>query len=127
MRRFARNGVSSKPAAIKIPSRDVRTCSSTHSFMSAELLRKFKTVPGVRTFITLSTIGRDQAVDSCVVQVWIESLDGDYSIQLPPLLVIDKIPVSCEDAPSENDVRRWPYLEDSGVILEDRARPRWVF
>ena len=41
-------------------------------------------------------------------------------MKLPPLFVLDQIPVSREDTPSGNDLRRWSYLKDSGVTLGDQ-------
>ena len=95
---------------------------STHSFICAPLLRALGISPITNTSITLSTISKDEKIDSCVIpHLWIESLDGAFRMELPPLFVLDKIPISRRDTPGEDDLKRWSYLKESGVTLEDRV------
>ena len=95
---------------------------STHSFICAPLLRALGISPITNTSITLSTISKDERIDSCVIpHLWIASLDGTFRMELPPLFMLDRIPVTRRDTPGEDDLKKWPYLKESGVTLEDRV------
>ena len=95
---------------------------STHSFICAQLADELAVSPTEKTSITLSTINKEQRIESCVIpHVWIQSLDGDCDMELPPLFVLDTIPVSRKDIPNKSDLQNWSYLEDSGVTLDEQV------
>ena len=92
---------------------------STHSFITGHLLDKMKMMPQKKMPLKVSTIRGEEAMDSSLVPgLLIESLDGDNNMELPPLYVLDYIPVKAEDVPSQEDMKTWSYLQDAGVYLE---------
>ena len=93
---------------------------STHSFLSKQLLERLGAHPSENTSITLSTINADQIFDTCIVpHVIIEDLEYNNRLELPPLFVLNTIPVSSDDAPTVDDLRMWPYLIEGGVHFEE--------
>ena len=93
---------------------------STHSFISRRLLNMLGATPTKTTSVTLSTINADQQFDTCIVpQVTIEDLDCNNRLELPPLFVLNRIPVTHDDAPNASDLSKWPYLLDEGVKIEE--------
>ena len=92
---------------------------STHSFITGHLLDKIKMMPQKKMPLNVSTIRGEEAMDSRLVPgLLIESLDGDNNMELPPLYVLDYIPVKAEDVPSQEDMKTWSHLQDAGVYLE---------
>ena len=92
---------------------------STHSFIAGHLLEKLGMKPQKRTPLKVSTIGGEKTMNSSIIPgLLIEDLDQGNSLELPPLYVLDCIPVMTDDMPSQEDVKRWAYLEEEGVALE---------
>ena len=76
--------------------------------------------PAETTSVTLSTISADTKLQTCVVShAIIEDLEYNNRLELPPLFVLSRIPVSNEDSPNANDVDSWSYLIEGGVQLEE--------
>ena len=95
---------------------------STHSFASRHLLEILRVHPQGHTSITLSTINADQKLDTCIVShVIIEDMECNNRLELPPLFVLNRIPVSSDDGPSPDDVNKWQYLLDGGVHIEEKV------
>ena len=92
---------------------------STYSFVASHLLDKMKMKPQRKMPLKVSTIKRQEVMDSSLVPgLVIESLDGDNGMELPPLYVLDHIPVEPEDVPSQEDIDFWTHLQDAGVHLQ---------
>ncbi|KAF0301072.1 hypothetical protein FJT64_026562 [Amphibalanus amphitrite] len=90
---------------------------STHSFISKHLLQKMKVTPQNNSSLRVCTIRGEAVMDSCLVPgLVIRSLDGDNCMELPPLYVLDHIPVTSEDIPSEEDgpPETWPSDPEAG-------------
>ncbi|KAF0286669.1 hypothetical protein FJT64_014852 [Amphibalanus amphitrite] len=90
---------------------------STHSFISKHLLQKMKVTPQNNSSLRVCTIRGEAVMDSCLVPgLVIGSLDGDNCMELPPLYVLDHIPVTSEDIPSEEDgpPETWPSDPEAG-------------
>ena len=82
---------------------------STHSFISGTLLERLGAQPAETTSVTLSTISADTKLQTCVVShVIVEDLEYNNRLELPPLFVLSRIPVSNEDSPNAKDVDSWP-------------------
>ena len=91
---------------------------STHSFITGHLLDKMKMTPRKKTLLKVSTIRGEEAMDSCLVPgLLIGDLDGGNVMELPPLYVLNHIPVMSEDIPSQEDMERYAYLEEAGVSV----------
>ena len=91
---------------------------STHSFISRHLLDELGMKPQMRTPLKVSTISGEQTMNSSIVPgLLIEDLDQDNVMELPPLYVLDRIPVVTDDVPSQEDVERWTYLQEASVTL----------
>ncbi|KAF0308358.1 ATP-dependent RNA helicase DDX51 [Amphibalanus amphitrite] len=75
-----------------------------------------------QTSMTVSTIVSDQKMSTSVVSgVTIENEETGTRQELPPLYTLNTIPVTEDDIPTVDDVRRWPYLLESGVTVSDEA------
>ncbi|XP_043241728.1 uncharacterized protein LOC122391661 [Amphibalanus amphitrite] len=107
---------------VTVPTSAFLDSGSTHSFISRQLLDQLGAQPTENTSVTLSTINSDQRIATCMVsRVIMEDLDITSRLELPPLIVLNRIPVSKEDAPDANDLKKWPYLINGGVNLEENV------
>lgn len=92
---------------------------STHSFVSQDLVKKLGMTPQQKTSVILSTVRDESKLESSLVtQVCIEDLQGEHTMELPPMYMLKKISISAEDLPSEEDLQMWSYLSENGVKLE---------
>ena len=91
---------------------------STHSFISDHLLDELGLKQQKRTPLKVSTISGEKTMNSSMIPgLLIEDLDQGNVMELPPLYVLDSIPVVTDDVPSQEDMQRWTYLQDAGVTL----------
>lgn len=92
---------------------------STHSFVTSDLLRELDVKTNGSTSMVVSTInGEKRMKGSLATGLTIRNLDQNHALDLPPLYVLDSIPVASEDAPSKEDLDKWPYLSQGGVTID---------
>ena len=93
---------------------------STHTFISRTLVESLHMKPQKKTSVVMSTINDEQELETSLVsQVTLRSLDGENAMELPAMYVLEKIPVAPEDFASQDDLKKWPYLAQRGVHLEN--------
>ncbi|XP_043191513.1 uncharacterized protein LOC122364821 [Amphibalanus amphitrite] len=115
------------PVVVLINGRRLKTAAffdtgSTHSFITEQLISEAGMSPDRQTSMTVSTIVSDQKMSTSVVSgVTIENEETGTRQELPPLYTLNTIPVTEDDIPTVDDVRRWPYLLESGVTVSDEA------
>ena len=95
-------------------------CLSTYAFMDngcgavfvdSELQRAMKTK--VRsTKLLLKTMNLEEMIDTDVVtdNLQVGNIDGTSFVDLPSVFVKDSIPVTMEDAPTQEEIDRWEHL-----------------
>ena len=93
---------------------------STHTFISRTLADRLHMKSQKKTSVIMSTINDEQQLETSLVsQVTMKSLHGENEMELPPMYVLEKIPVAPEDFASQDDLKKWPCLSEMGVHLED--------
>ena len=91
---------------------------STHSFITRQLVNQLGITPQKKSTIIMSTINGDKHLTSSIVAgVWIRSREGNHQMELPPLYVLDEIPVDREDFVTQDDVSKWYHLRERGVSI----------
>ncbi|XP_056001985.1 uncharacterized protein LOC125664373 [Ostrea edulis] len=121
-------GDSVKQALPIVPVRLKSKCSdkylTTYAFLDSgsnatfclESLTDLLNVEGKRTKLNLVTMGQEKVHDSYVIcGLEVSDLNGDNTIELPPVFTQSTLPVSKKDVISLEDVKRWPHLH--GVEL----------
>lgn len=98
---------------------------STSTFCTDSLLQRLQ-ARGKKSRIKLTTLGSTNEIDTVIVDnLNVSDIDDNKSIHLPAVLSRPNIPVSKEEIPTQEDVDRWPQLQerlhleklDSGVDL----------
>ena len=91
---------------------------STHSFITRKLVNQLSCQPQRKSSIIMSTINGDKRLTSSIVAgVWIGSREGNNRMELPPLYVLDEIPVDEEDFVTQEDVSKWSHFRERGVSV----------
>ena len=69
--------------------------------------------------LAIKTLNHEESVNSAIVtdDLQIAGLDKSNFIDLPSVYIQDKIPVSTDDAPTQEDVNIWEHLKDINVKL----------
>ncbi len=61
----------------------------------------------------LKTMGQEKPIKTFRLSgLEVSGLDSDYFIKLPETFTQSSIPVSQENIPREEDIKKWPYLKD---------------
>ncbi|XP_052256117.1 uncharacterized protein LOC127861549 [Dreissena polymorpha] len=85
---------------------------STATFCSDQVLHLLG-IEGKKTILNLTTLGNKQKQTTREVKgLEISSLDGEHTIELPPVFTQPFLSLSRADVPSEEDVTGWPHLRD---------------
>lgn len=85
---------------------------SSATFATESLINQL-TVNGHNTSIMLRTMGNEAVVNTCVVKgLEISSLDGNQFIDLSEVYSQNTIPVTKDNIPCQEDIKRWPHLKD---------------
>ena len=67
---------------------------------------------GEETSFSLSTIEKQKSKVKCnVVTLVVHNLQEDEFIDLPSVFSTPAYPITCNDIPKEEDVKRWPHLD----------------
>ncbi|KAJ8406743.1 hypothetical protein AAFF_G00296590 [Aldrovandia affinis] len=83
-----------------------------------ENLMKWLHAKGWKTEILLRTMGQERLVKSYgLTGLEVTNLEGTTHLNLPRVYTQDRIPVSKENIPTQNDLEKWPYL--SGIQLDE--------
>ena len=62
--------------------------------------------------MSLSTIEKQKSKVKCtVVSLVVHNLQEDEFIDLPSVLSTPALPITCDDIPKQEDVKRWPHLD----------------
>ena len=95
---------------------------STGSFCSSRLIKKLGLEIGSLSsvMLTLSTIHGESTSDTPLVPgVTVSSLDGNNPIDLPPLYVINEIPVEASGSITKSDLDKWDHLRNLDLPVID--------
>lgn len=85
---------------------------SSATFCTERIMEKLH-VSGMKTNILLKTMGHEKRVKTYrLTELEVGSLNGNSFIDLPGVFTQSSIPVSQENIPKQDDIRRWPYLND---------------
>ncbi|XP_025763461.1 uncharacterized protein LOC112847046 isoform X2 [Oreochromis niloticus] len=88
---------------------------STACFCTEELMHELN-LTGRKTNILLKTMGEEKVVSSHIVSgLEISSLDSDDFFELPEMYSHSDIPASADNAPSQDYVNRWTYLQQVSI------------
>lgn len=90
---------------------------STGTFCTESLSRKLN-VKGKKASILLRTMGNKNIVNTNLISgLQVAALDDNDYIELPDVMTQKTMPVSKCNVPRQNDIEKWPYLQD--VKLHD--------
>ncbi|XP_064650125.1 uncharacterized protein LOC135501515 [Lineus longissimus] len=85
---------------------------STVNFCSEELMRKLG-AGGRKTRITLDTMGTEHTMQTYVVKdLEVCDIEGHSSVDISKLYTKDSIPVSSRHIPKQEDIIKWPQLNE---------------
>lgn len=88
---------------------------STACFCTEELMHELN-LSGRKTKILLKTMGEEKVVSSHIVSgLEISSLDSNDFFELPEMYSHSDIPASADNAPSQDYVNRWTYLQQVSI------------
>ena len=84
---------------------------TVESFVTESLLKKLG-ANGYQTTLSLTTMAKERSnLRSSIVSLEVSDLDGQYTVNLPSVYSVMKLPVSKENIPRQTDVDRWPHLQ----------------
>ncbi|KAJ8402854.1 hypothetical protein AAFF_G00361680 [Aldrovandia affinis] len=90
---------------------------SSATFCTENLMKRLH-AKGRKTEILLRTMGQERPVKSYgLTGLEVTNLEGTTHLNLPRVYTQDRIPVSKENIPTQNDLEKWPYL--SGIQLDE--------
>ncbi|KAJ8391888.1 hypothetical protein AAFF_G00083590 [Aldrovandia affinis] len=90
---------------------------SSATFCTENLMNRLH-AKGRKTEILLRTMGQERLVKSYgLTGLEVTNLEGTTHLNLPRVYTQDRIPVSKENIPTQNDLEKWPYL--SGIQLDE--------
>ncbi|XP_062610668.1 uncharacterized protein LOC134272454 [Saccostrea cucullata] len=85
---------------------------STTTFCSEEIARSLH-LEGKKTVLNLTTIGQQRTENCCILSgLEVSDLNGDHTIDLPPMYTQPDLPISKKDIVTSEDLQRWPHLRD---------------
>lgn len=85
---------------------------STGSFCT-ETLRKMLLVKTTPSRILLRTLGQEKVIDINMVSgLEVSRIERDDFIKLPHVYIQEKIPVTREQIPNQDDIKEWRYLKE---------------
>ncbi|KAJ8372561.1 hypothetical protein AAFF_G00281380 [Aldrovandia affinis] len=90
---------------------------SSATFCTENLMKRLH-AKGWKTEILLRTMGQERPVKSYgLTGLEVSNLEGTTHLDLPRVYTQDRIPVSKENIPTQNNLGKWPYL--SGIQLDE--------
>ncbi|KAJ8362365.1 hypothetical protein AAFF_G00378230 [Aldrovandia affinis] len=90
---------------------------SSAMFCTENLMKRLH-AKGRKTEILLRTMGQERPVKSFgLTGLEVTNLEGTTHLNLLRVYTQDRIPVSKENIPTQNDLEKWPYL--SGIQLDE--------
>ncbi|XP_062566787.1 uncharacterized protein LOC134229094 [Saccostrea cucullata] len=92
---------------------------STATFCTEEIARSLH-LEGKKTVLNLTTMGQ-QRTENCSILSGLEvsDLNGDHTIDLPPIYTQPDLPISKKDIGTSEDLHRWPHLRDVHIDTID--------
>lgn len=92
---------------------------SSAAFCTETLMHQLN-ANGQKQGILLKTMGQTKPVSSYRINgLEVAALTGDTFIKLPDAYTHKDIPVSKDNIPKEEDIRKWPYLDEVDLALID--------
>lgn len=107
-----------------------QNCADVHAFLDAgssatfciEALMHQLNANGKRLDILLKTTGQEKPVSSNKISgLEVAALKGNTFLKLPDVYTHKSIPVTKENIPKEEDIRKWPYLEEVDLTPIDAS------
>lgn len=84
---------------------------SNSTFCTEDLLNK-SGLKGEETSFSLSTLEKQNSKMKCsVVSLVVHNLQEDEFIDLPSVFSTPALPITCDDIPKQEDVKRWSHLD----------------
>ena len=84
---------------------------SNSTSCTEDLLNELR-LKGEETSFSLSTTAKQNSKVKCSVVSWVvHDLQEDEFIDLPSVFSTPALPITCDDIPKEEDVKRWPHLD----------------
>ena len=89
---------------------------SNSTFCTEDLLNELG-LKGEETSFSLPTIEKQNSKVQCsVVSLVVHDLQEDEFIDLPAVFPTPSLPITCDDIPKQEDVKRWPHFD--GIYIK---------
>lgn len=93
---------------------------STATFCTEELMHELN-IQGQGTTILLKTMGQEKPVNCFkVAGLEVGDLHGETFMKLPEVYTHSEIPVTKENIPTQDDIKKWPYLKEVQLVTVDK-------
>jgi hypothetical protein len=114
---------------VKVRSKETNKTIVTYAFLDngcdssfcTESLAEQLGIKGIKTAISLTTLGKKNSVINSSIIQHLENtdLDENCSIDLPLIYTAADIPVTSKDIPNPEDVDQWPHLQGVQLPIVD--------